>query len=743
MDEATEPTEVTAEETSTLDEATAEPTSAAPAEATNIPEEAPVEAGGEGTASGEAAPDTEQETPTPESSILGEIPDETAIMVVNTEGQSEPLAAQTAAEAIATSDPIWCPATVTTPTPGANGCTDSFTSFDGLLTFLSGNAAYQGAGTIYVQEGAYNGGEAVIDFNSAAYDLSNIRNSDLTVTGGWNTANNTVDPASLSIFTVPIVIGTGTNPWGGSLSINNILVRDVANPTNPTGLTLHSNASINLSNVTVTNVQEGSGAELNAATVVTIVDSKFLRNKNAGATIRAGGNVTIVNSSFSNPANARRQNTGLDVETSGSVSLFSVVVDENRKVGAHIFAGGDVTIGNSSFSETKDFTTSGGTTTFYGYGLQVETPGTISLDGVTATGNFLWGASLTNTSGTNDITISRSIFNANSSETNEFIDDTGLIVRGGGNVTLDTVEANDNPMIGADIQAAGLVAVTNSEFSNNRGMLISNGVTTFFGYGLQIVAGSTINLDGVTASNNRLFGAHLEAGSDVNVANSTFDNQNSGSATDPTGRGLEVISGGIVTLSNVSVSNNQLFGANIQAPGNVFLDNVTADNNGTDGVQVNALCALVIGGSFSGNTQYGLNLGATALNLSGSPIFSGNGAGDIFPANPPTCAPPVVVQPAPPVVVNPGTITNSVVPSSNVFVPQPIALNTSRGGSPSGAGMSTSALTLNRFAGNLRTLNGDNELSIFIGEYIYIHTDFGIQIFAFSPASDSLAKGGS
>ncbi|RPJ37732.1 MAG: hypothetical protein EHM35_06135, partial [Planctomycetaceae bacterium] len=164
------------------------------------------------------------------------------------------------------------------------------------------------------------------------------------------------------------------------------------------------------------------------------------------------------------------------------------------------------------------------------------------------------------------------------------------------------------------IQAAGLVAIANSEFSNNRGLIISNGVTTYFGYGLQVVAGETITLDAVTASNNRLFGAHLQAGSDVTVANSTFDSQSSGSATDLTGRGLEVIAGGTVTLSNVSVSNNQLFGANIQATGqNVFLNNVTANNNGTDGVQVAALCALVTDGSYSGNGQYGLNLGTTAL----------------------------------------------------------------------------------------------------------------------------------
>jgi hypothetical protein len=90
------------------------------------------------------------------------------------------------------------------------------------LTELAGNAAYQGAGTIYVEQGAYAGGESSIDFNS--YNLSNIQNFDLTVTGGWNTTTNTVDPASSSTFNVPIIIGSSTNPWGGSLTINNIQI---------------------------------------------------------------------------------------------------------------------------------------------------------------------------------------------------------------------------------------------------------------------------------------------------------------------------------------------------------------------------------------------------------------------------------------------------------------------------------------------------------------------------------------
>jgi hypothetical protein len=70
--------------------------------------------------------------------------------------------------AIASSDPIWCPEA--SPTPGANGCTQSFTSFTALLTFTAA-MTYSGAGTIYVEQGNYQGGRSTINFSN--FNLSN------------------------------------------------------------------------------------------------------------------------------------------------------------------------------------------------------------------------------------------------------------------------------------------------------------------------------------------------------------------------------------------------------------------------------------------------------------------------------------------------------------------------------------------------------------------------------------------
>src|SRR6266511_1876864 len=196
--------------------------------------------------------------PAEQATTLNTVPENTTVAVVNAEGQAEPLATQAAAEALATtSDPFWCPSTQTTPAPGATGCTGSYPSFNALLSFLAANPTYQGAGTIFVEAGAYNGGETSINFNN--YTLTNISNASLTIQGGWN------NPAGTSTFSnIPIVIGSATNPWGGSLFINNLTLG--FNPTGQsgTGLTVYSQVDINLLNVTVTNSATGAGAELNA-----------------------------------------------------------------------------------------------------------------------------------------------------------------------------------------------------------------------------------------------------------------------------------------------------------------------------------------------------------------------------------------------------------------------------------------------------------------------------------------------
>jgi hypothetical protein len=709
-------------------------------------EEAADTSGGEGTAGVDVAADTSgsesgadaavadatggdsAEAAPADTNLISEVPENTSVTVLNADGQPEPLATQEAAAAIATTtDPIWCPQGQA-PTPGANGCTPSFTSFTDLLTFLAANATtFQGAGTIYVEQGAYGGGESVIDFN--AYNLSNISSSNLTVQGGWDTTPNPVDPATAgtSDFGVSIIIGSSANPWGGSLTINNLVI------TGPdqTGLTLYSLNDINVSNVEVTNSVNGGGAELEAGVNVSINNSKFLRNNTAGATIRAEGNVAVANSDFSNTFNQRRQIKGLDITSAGSVSLFNVLANGNRRVGADINAGGRVTIGSSVFSETNALNSG----VFYGYGLRVVTPDAIDLAFVTANNNFLWGADL---DAGGDVNISDSIFNANSTSSPTFIDDTGLLVTSGGAVTLNRVEASGNRLIGAVIDAAGVVNINSSTFSNNQGVITTGGVSTFHGLGLGVVSLSSIFLNAVTASGNGLTGASLDGGG-ITITNGTFSNNTTGSSTDLLGNGLLVVGAGNVVLFNVTMDGNQLNGGTIQTAANTTLDSVTATNNGGNGVEVEAACTHLNGGAYSGNGQYGLNLVSSPLDLVSSPTFGNNGAGDIFPATPATCAPifPIFTSTNPVTITSQGSSSNANASSLQQAVSY-IPLTGDSASATSLLGASLNSL----FSGITREVTSNSVVtSIFVGQYIYVYTIFtddssidNLQIIVLSPA---------
>jgi hypothetical protein len=330
----------------------------APEEAGTVEEAAPAE----GEASTEEA--ASAETPlAPDADLLSEVPEDTAVTVLDENGEAQPLATQSAADAIATSDPIWCPG-AQAPTPGANGCTSNFNSFTELLTFLSGNPGYQGAGTIYVQQGAYQGNDPnhEINFNSPNYDLSHINQSNLTITGGWNLSDNSISSTSPTTFNnYSIIIGSSDNPWGGSLTITNIVVTDALN-----GIELHATDSVNINH------------------------SRFDSNRRNGAIIRAGQDVNIANSSFSNGTTARSQRVGLDIVSGGSTSLFNVIADNNRFTGVNINSTGDVIIGSSDFSHTKHAELNGGSfydtrllvnasgVVYSGYGVRVIPPSAIS-----------------------------------------------------------------------------------------------------------------------------------------------------------------------------------------------------------------------------------------------------------------------------------------------------------------------------------------------------------------------------
>jgi hypothetical protein len=247
--------------------------------------------------------------------------------------------------------------------------------------------------------------------------------------------------------------------------------------------------------------------------------------------------------------------------------------------------------------------------TFFGYGLNVVTPGDIFLTEVVANFNNLWGCKLTG----NNVIIADTQCSNNVSDSDNFIDDTGLLVNATGFVDLYNVDASNNRLIGADITALGPVFIANSTFTNNTGFTCSisscpPGSITQHGYGLKVTTPSLIMVTNTTVSDNNLFGAELNGGL-VTVADSTFNNNALGD------------------------------GLTINATDNVTLTNVTAVNNGGDGVDVTGVCGKVVqvtGGTFTDNDLYGLSVTNATLSLDGTQVFANNTSGNVF-TDPGTC----------------------------------------------------------------------------------------------------------
>ena len=363
------------EETAAVDPSTseAEPAATEPAVAEPVATEAPVTepevaepvatepavAEPVATEPAEVAPVVEEQQPaeaeTEVETILEQVPDNTTVTVLNADGEAQPLTSEESADAIIEGDPIWCPEWQD-PTPGANGCTGSFSSFDALLDYLAeheGEAAYQQSGKIYVQMGVYAGPETSIDFNSYGFD--SLNNYDLTIQGGWDTSGTNIVADNPTELKVPIVIGTSENPWVGSLSFDGIKITNA----NQTGITLYSEQNIKLNHVEVT-------------------------GSKSGASLNAGGNVYVMNSKFNNSSRKDKEDGfGLQInnqgENQGEVYIDSVSANSNEKFGANIKSDGLVTVVNSFFNGNISYTHNCPIKTCYecketvtgGYGLQI------------------------------------------------------------------------------------------------------------------------------------------------------------------------------------------------------------------------------------------------------------------------------------------------------------------------------------------------------------------------------------
>jgi len=300
------------------------------------------------------------------------------------------------------------------------------------------------------------------------------------------------------------------------------------------------------------------------------------------------GSVTFTNSMGANSVK-NNEKAGVWVTSKGNITITSLIANDNLYEGATLansYGVGNVTVSSSTMNQNgRPYDLTPGVAC----GLMILSNGSITLDRVQADKNTDKGISLWNAS-------------APSAKP----------------VTLKRVQAFANQNYGVEINSRGAVTINhllslgNSFFASGYGLSIDNtwsGSTSPVsiqntlgdnmvdenGYGVTITSRGTVSIKGLVAIHNMQVGLFLDnsfgVGS-VSITNSQF-NENF------IAYGMEVHSKGIITLSNVQASGNGTFGTLLQ-------------NNYLPGKSV-----TVNKGVFSGNKTYGLEVlagGTVTLN---------------------------------------------------------------------------------------------------------------------------------
>ncbi|MEX2160907.1 MAG: hypothetical protein WD751_03240 [Anaerolineales bacterium] len=467
-------------------------------------------------------------------SLLAELPEDTSLIVLDETGEALPLASQEAAEVIAGSDPIWCPAGATPPVGGgpalwAGGCSPSFGSMSLLVGWLNANDPNVN-GVIWIEK-TYN---STVNATLNGSTLVNMSAKTLTVQGGWNgLGTKTFDINNPSEISHSIsILG-----WLNDVTLSDLVFTGVTGVGN-TALVVETSGKITLNRAEVSDNQ-GPGARLDN---------------------RAGTkDVAVSNSRFENNEGGH----GLEVLSNGAITLVSVIGNGNGD-GTHL--GNGVRLNNSSAPAAKNVTITSGTFQFNNNsdtGLVIWSKGLISLKDIDAIGNGTDGAYLDNLASTTyqGVTLTG---------TNVFADNSnsGLVVWSKGTIKINNLIANSNTTQNG--------AALHNNWENDKDQpVILTGFNEFKfngANGLLVASTGAITLSNITASNNTL-------GSGVSLDNwdsstsqgvtltgtNTFNNN--GDA------GLGVWSLGAIAVSNLTAEGN---GSDNPTVGGVYLDNFSA-----------------------------------------------------------------------------------------------------------------------------------------------------------------------
>ncbi len=261
---------------------------------------------------------------------------------------------------------------------------------------------------------------------------------------------------------------------------------------------------------------QGGGVIISAKGNITLMNFTAEENDWKGVLLdnhMGTGNVTItatapyfINRVYDNT------DKGIEILSSGIVLINKVNVEDNDKGGLFIY--------NETASIPKPVSVI--SSTFIGNqvddGLYISSKGAITLNMVTASMNWMYGASLDNTAWTTSalpVSVTKSSFNYNVG--------TGLFVKATGPITLNSVSGliNNNP--GAQLDNS------NSPVNSPITLIGTNNFSGNTGSGLWIKSKGAVSISGVTAAHNQERGIDIDqAGTIMLVSSQVLNNSNEG-----------------------------------------------------------------------------------------------------------------------------------------------------------------------------------------------------------------------
>ena len=446
-----------------------------------------------------------------------------------------------------------------------------------IVKFPAGNYTISGSYSMWVQSNTVIQAEgATITMNTANRNLIVAQGDGITICGGTWVGNNQAVLRAAGVSNIVVDNATFKGGTHGAVfesgSLGNTITNSALSGNSANGVLVQGGSALTVASSNLTNNGTNGASVNDANTQLTITDSNLTNNKKNGLALNGGtaivsGVTTITgNTEYGVVAESATVNmtdvivtsnglgtspkSGIVVNTSSTVKLTRVTVNDNGYVGLSVLGNSAVTVIDSQIASNK------------GGGVWAQDPGTkVTLSGTSVSNNTNVGIQ-----GAHSATMTFQASNTvnNNSDTGLFVGKSSGIAVGNATVSI-TGEGNTFNSNGS----SGIIVTDDSTLTATSGITAnSNGNNGVF-----VESGSTMSFTDLTASNNSNFGLYFD--------------------------------GGTITGSGTAVLNSNAHHGLSGQNGTATFDRVTANNNQQWGVLANTASTVTVLSCLiaTGNTQ--------------------------------------------------------------------------------------------------------------------------------------------